>query len=326
MLQEDRFYFESLANLKTDKSKSRWDNRTNFRAPHKPLLLLAIFDRFAEGAYSVNLIEFEDNLSELFAIYWEMVDPPSLRGNIAMPLYHLQSDGFWHLLPREGHEERLKHGGRIHSIRRLRETVYGAKLDNELFELLQQQEPRDALRTVLINTYFAPELRQKLIQQGKINLESYFYSQDLLAKVKGYKVKEMAVPDEDYAVRDQGFKRTMRRIYDHRCALCGIRVTTAEGHTAVVGAHIIPWSISHNDDPRNGLSLCRLCHWTFDEGLMTVNVDYVVRTSPQLNSVGNMSSHLALLDQRSMIHPKDTDFLPALDSLSWHMKKVFRKR
>jgi putative restriction endonuclease len=318
-------YIQVFSNLKTDKSKSRWYEQTTFRAPHKPLLLLAVSDRFAEGAYSANLIEFDDDLSELFAIYWSLVDPPSVRGNIAMPLYHLQSDGFWHLLPRIGFEERLKYGGRIHSIRKLRETVYGAKLDDDLYQLMQHQEPRDLLRTTLINTYFAPELRQRLIQQGRINLESYFYSQDLLAKVKGNSLKEVAIAEEEYAVRDQGFKRTMRRIYDYRCALCGIRVTTAEGHTVVVGAHIIPWSISHNDDPRNGLSLCRLCHWTFDEGLMTVNLDYVVRTSPQLSSGGNMPAHLALLNKRSMIRPEDADFLPASDSLSWHMREIFRR-
>ena len=118
----------------------------------------------------------------------------------------------------------------------------------------------------------------------------------------------------------------MRRIYDHRCALCGIRVKTSDGHTAVVGAHIIPWSVSHNDDPRNGLSLCRLCHWTFDEGLITVNTDYIVRTSPQLNGLGNMSAHLSPLNQRGMIRPDDPDYLPASDSLSWHMKEVFRQR
>jgi putative restriction endonuclease len=319
-------YIKLFSSLKTDKSKSRWDSRTTFHAPHQPLLLLAVIDRFAEGAYSTNLIEFDDDLSELFTIYWALVDPPSVWGNIAMPLYHLPSSGFWHLLPREGYEDRLKYGGKIHSIRKLRETVYGAKLDDDLYELLQQQEARDTLRTVLINTYFAPELRQRLIQQGKINLESYFYSQDLLAKVKGQKIKETAVSGQEYAVRDQGFKRTMRRVYNHRCALCGIRIKTAEGHTAVVGAHIIPWSISHDDDPRNGLSLCRLCHWVFDEGLMTVNLDYVVRTSPQLNSLGNMSAHLAPLNQRSMIRPEDADFLPSPDSLSWHLDKIFRRR
>ncbi len=317
-------YIQAFGKLKT--SKSGWDERTTFRAPHKPLLLLAIFDRFAEGAYSANLIEFDDDLSELFTIYWALVDPPSVRGNVAMPLYHLKSDGFWHLLPREGHEDRLKHGGKIHSIRTLRQTVYGAKLDNDLYEHLQHQETRDTLRTVIINTYFTPELRQRLIQQGKINLDSYFYSQDLLAKVKVPMVKETAVSNQQFAVRDQGFKRTIRRIYDHRCALCGIRVKTSDGHTAVVGAHIIPWSVSHNDDPRNGLSLCRLCHWTFDEGLITVNTDYIVRTSPQLNGLGNMSAHLSPLNQRGMIRPDDPDYLPASDSLSWHMKEIFRQR
>lgn len=319
-------YIKAFSNLKTDKSKSRWDEQTMFRAPHKPLLLLSVMDRFAEGAYSTNLIEVDEDLSELFAIYWSLVDPPSARGNIAMPFYHLTSDEFWHLLPREGYEERLKYGGKIHSIRKLCETVYGAKLDDDLYDLLQQDGSRDTLRTVIINTYFAPELRQRLIQQGKINLESYFYSQDLLAKVKGRKLKELAASDEMYAVRDQGFKRTMRRIYAHRCTLCGIRVQTAEGHTAVVGAHIIPWSISHDDDPRNGLSLCRLCHWTFDEGLLTINLDYVVRTSSQLNSLENMPAHLALLNQRGMIRPDDSDFLPDPQSLSWHMDKIFRRR
>jgi putative restriction endonuclease len=178
----------------------------------------------------------------------------------------------------------------------------------------------------LIDTYFAPELRKRLIQQGNINLDSYFYSQDLLASVKGTRVKELHTSEEDYLVRDQGFRRIMRMVYDHRCALCGIRVQTAEGHTAVVGAHIIPWSVSHNDDPRNGLSLCPLCHWAFDKGLLTVNLGYLVRTSPQLNGQGNLAAHLALLNQRGMIRPEDPDFLPALESLAWHMDKVYRKR
>lgn len=316
-------YLSAFSNLRTDSSKTRWNHRTTFRAPHKPLLLLAVLDRFAEIAPVTNLVEFDDDLSELFAHYWALVNPPSIRGNIAMPLYHLQSDLFWHLVPREGYEERLRHSGKIHSIIRLREMTYGAKLDDELYSLMQLSDARNALRTVLVDTYFAPELRESLIRQGKINLESYFYSQELLASVK---LKESPSSEDDFAVRDQGFKRIMRLIYDHHCALCGIRVQTAEGHTAVVGAHIIPWAVSHNDDPRNGLSLCRLCHWAFDEGLLTVNLDYVVRTSPQLNSQGNVAAHLATLNRRGMIRPADSDFLPAADSLNWHMREVYRKR
>ena len=66
------------------------------------------------------------------------------------------------------------------------------------------------------------------------------------------------------------FSRAIIKAYDHRCAICGGRIVTADGHTAVAVAHIIPWRYSHNDDPRNELALCHLCHWAFDEGLMTL--------------------------------------------------------
>ena len=72
-------------------------------------------------------------------------------------------------------------------------------------------------------------------------------------------------------MRDQGFRRAVVTAYTHRCAFCGIRMRTIDGHTAVDAAHIIPWSLSHNDDPRNGLALCKLCHWSFDEGLLGVS-------------------------------------------------------
>jgi len=55
---------------------------------------------------------------------------------------------------------------------------------------------------------------------------------------------------------------------------------TADGHTAVAAAHIIPWRYSHNDDPRNGLALCYLCHWTFDEGLVILTDRYQVKRRP----------------------------------------------
>ena len=54
-------------------------------------------------------------------------------------------------------------------------------------------------------------------------------------------------------IRDSGFRRTIVTLYQHRCALCGIRMLTPEGHTVVEAAHIRPWSISYDDRPTNGL-------------------------------------------------------------------------
>lgn len=70
------------------------------------------------------------------------------------------------------------------------------------------------------------------------------------------------VPADEYkaVARDQGFRRAIVLHYDHRCALCGTRIVTSEGHTVVDAAHIIPWSESRNDDIRNEMALCKLCH------------------------------------------------------------------
>ncbi|MCB8986014.1 MAG: hypothetical protein H6659_19450 [Ardenticatenaceae bacterium] len=75
---------------------------TTHRAPHKPLLLLAVLDLFAQGSLTTNLIELSPELGELFTTHWHTVRPPSQRGILTYPFYYLQSDGFWHLQPRLG--------------------------------------------------------------------------------------------------------------------------------------------------------------------------------------------------------------------------------
>jgi putative restriction endonuclease len=108
-------------------------------------------DLFAEGTITTNFIELTPELGELFAIYWSKVTPlDRRRGNIAMPYWHLQSDGFWHLIPRPGYESFLQTVSRIHAISKLQETSLGAKLDDALFDLFCVTETRELLRTTLI--------------------------------------------------------------------------------------------------------------------------------------------------------------------------------
>ena len=54
-------------------------------------------------------------------------------GNLALPFFHLRSDGFWHLLPK--HED-VRLGSQIASLVRLREEVIGARLDDDLYDLI----------------------------------------------------------------------------------------------------------------------------------------------------------------------------------------------
>ncbi|MCA1628472.1 MAG: HNH endonuclease, partial [Acidobacteria bacterium] len=239
---------------------------------------------------------------------------------------HLTSEGFWHLVPRPGKEAIVVASPRFRSINELNEVALGAKLDDELFALLRVREWRDILRSVLVEKYFALKVRAGLLEQSAINVEAFRYSLELLKQEKeksGIKTSDEIIKP---AARDQGFRRAIVTAYAHRCTTCGIRILTADGHTVVEAAHIIPFSISFNDDPRNGLSLCRLCHWNFDEGLLSVSVRYEVVTSPQLSLYDNLPSYVVTLAGRGIIHPVEERFLPDLDALTWHRQNIFRNR
>ena len=321
-------YIEAFEKLRSDTSRARWSPTTRHRAPHKPLLLLTILDSLSQGTIESNLIELTPDLCETFTLYWARVMPPDQHGNIALPFFHLKSDGFWHLVPQPDKENVLAAAHHVRSVNELRELILGARLDEELYRLLCIEESRDLLRTVLIKTYFSPEIQLGLMEQSVINVEAFEYSQKLLEQVRIQKIGEKPSDEKDLrpAARDQGFRRAVVTTYDHRCALCGIRMLTADGHTVVDAAHIIPWSHSHNDDPRNGMALCRLCHWTFDEGMIGVSSQYVVITSPQLNANHNIPGHVITLSGRSILGPVEQPFWPDLDSLSWHRQNVFRNR
>lgn len=319
-------YIERFKKLRSDRN-AQWPATSLYRSPYKPLLLLSVMDLFAEGSITDNLIQITPDLGELFSLYCSLVMPTDQRNNMAMPFFHLSREGFWQLVPLPGKENIIASQRRLQSINLLVETVKGARFDDELYALLCVEKSRNLLRTVLIETYFAPEVQPKLIEQGVINFQAFTYSQKLLEQAKKYSIKEAKV-EEIYQIpaRDQGFRRAIVTAYDHRCALCGIRILTPDGRTAVVGAHIVPWSITHNDDPRNGISLCYLCHWAFDEGLIGVLLSYVVTISPRLIGNNNLPGHLATYDGRGMIGPSDQTLWPEPESLSWHLREVFRKK
>ena len=317
-------YIDQFASLSVNKNRKSWTADTTHRAPHKPLLLLAVLDLFEQGSLTANLIELTPELGELFSIYWHKLRPPSQRGNIAYPFFYLQSDRFWQLQPRPSQEATLAVYRPNAGLTALRELILGAKLDDELYALLQLPKERGLLRYTLVTTYFGEAAQDALLAQTAVNSAAFRYSEELLEEA--HRTAVIKERDVVPAVRDQGFRRAIVKAYDHRCAICGVRILTADGHTAVAAAHIIPWSVSHNDDPRNGLALCHLCHWTFDKGLVAFNDQYQVKTSPQLATMPNLPGHLVAFAGRALIGPDDNALWPFVDSIRWHRREVFYGR
>ncbi len=294
-------------------------------APHKPILLLAVLDLVARGVITSPFIDVTGNLIELndlFNLYWRRVMPIGQTSSIAFPFSRMNSEPFWELVPQLGCSITPAFINSTTSIVNLRRYALGAMLDSDLFHIMQTAQGREALRETLLLSCFSEEAGSQLHEQSLVNREAFDYSCLLEEKSHLPLVKE-TLEAESFrpAARDQGFRKIVVSSYDHRCTLCGIRIVTPDGHTVVEAAHIIPWCESKNDDIRNGMALCRLCHWGFDEGMMGVSDNYTVITSASINLTPNFAGSLQTLFGRSIIPPTDDSLRPAQEYLAEHRKR-----
>ncbi|MFC1857661.1 HNH endonuclease [Thermodesulfobacteriota bacterium] len=317
-------YLQKFSTLRTDKGRNRYPTTTNHRAPHKPLLLLSVMDLLAQGAIKDNFIEPSFDLADTWNGYWNAIMPIGRQSTMAYPFERLKSDGFWHLVANPGYETKRPYNAS--SVTALQRYYAGAQFDDELFALLCIKKSREQLRAVLIETYFTKEIRPVLIEQGVVNLQSDRYGKKLLRVAEqqapfGEKLKK----ESRDKVRDQGFRKVIVTLYEHRCSLCGLRMITPEGYTAVDASHIKPWSESHDDRPTNGMALCKLCHWSFDKGLMSIGKDYEVLISRSVRTEKNILGHTLTLMDRPIFKPRKEKFWPTQDNLTWHRKQVFLK-
>jgi putative restriction endonuclease len=315
-------YARIFAHLNRSPWRGAGAEASHGKAPYKPLLLMAVLDVFAEGLFPDGRVSLRPELVDVFERYWYRVMPFDQRPNIAMPFFHLKNDGdFWQLVATPGNERALEQASGVRSVRELERRVLYAQLAPDLVRCMIAPEGRAVLRDVLVRAYFTPPAQARLLKQAGVNADAFVYSEELLApRIAAEALAEYAAKP---AARDQGFRRVVTA-YDHRCAMCGIRIQTADGHAAVQAAHIHRWSESHNDLPTNGLALCMLCHWSFDQGLLGADRDRTILVSPQLSAHGNIPGHLAQLASRPLFPPAEPRLAPEALNLRWHQQHVFR--
>jgi putative restriction endonuclease len=249
--------------------------------------------------------------------------PVGSRGNMVMPFFHMRSEIFWDLQPQPGKENVVSVLRQCDSIKQFTENFAGALLSKELFHLMMDADTKIMIRNILLS-YFDENTRKTLVSTIQNNKFAYEYSQKLFdyARHQPADVKELHPEDiKETSIRDQGFRKAVVSAYEHRCAICGIRILTSQGHTVVDASHIVPWSEFHNDDIRNGLCLCKLCHWAFDELLLTITNDFKIKTSPILNYNKNIPGNLSQTNGCKIIKPKEKCCWPADVFLNHHVKR-----
>ena len=295
-------------------------------APHKPLLLLSVIDLINQGLIHDNKILPSPDLAETFLRYWSKVVVNRVR-NFAMPFFHLKGDKFWHLYPNPGKEEKLRNTKRIRKVSDLLEIVNYASLDADLFLLLTNQQSREIIRQTLVDKYFP---NAKLEINGLLAEEQQVgeYRQLLLQEVVDHPFSYQVVPEpveEENPNRSTAFRKEIMRLYNYSCAVCRLRIVTIDGESATDAAHIIPFHISHSDDIRNGISLCKLHHWAFDKGLISLSRTYKVMVSPLMSDRHPTEWLLTEQRDKSILLPEHDLLHPAQDALKWHRNEVLRE-
>lgn len=76
--------------------------------------------------------------------------------------------------------------------------------------------------------------------------------------------------------REEAFRRVVRRLYGAKCAVCSTGLKDRNGQHEVQSAHIFPKELDGTDDVRNGICLCRMHHWAFDSGWMSLSDDLTI--------------------------------------------------
>ncbi len=73
--------------------------------------------------------------------------------------------------------------------------------------------------------------------------------------------------------RSAAFRLGVKKLYEFRCAICGLGLVSPDGAHAVESAHIYPKEHDGSDDYRNGVCLCHMHHWAFDAGWLAISDD-----------------------------------------------------
>lgn len=275
-------------------------------APHKPLLLLVVLEMAEQGLLPPKTLPLTPELGFRFYSYWGIVaHRRTQRPDVRFPFHHLKTDGFWSPLTEEGKpspDDRL--------------TCY-AEFTPEFRDCVKDPAWRGKARRLLIAKYFEPAERIALYTLVGLPIPS----EDEIAR----DASQTAPAEARQKGRETRFRLTVVAAYNYTCALTGYRLTTVTAGSIVDAAHIHQFSVSRNNDPGNGLALCKNAHWLFDNGLWTLTDDYRI-----LVAVGRFTEQS--LDQKPLteyqgqkVHlPSDPKYWPNPLHVAWHRKHRFQ--
>ena len=277
--------------------------------PHKPALLLAVLDAIAAGKARPDRVPWSKWLRERFGEYFAIVRSHNDECTPENPFYYLKTDGFWQPFAMAAQGEIP-----LAATPLVRDTdaerVFG-RFAPDWLVLLADPEIRLGLRDALVSRYF-PLVQQRV---RPLFLEA------------GATVAETQVAEDQDPLppgRSSAFRRQVLEAYDYQCAACGLRIWLAEHElTFVDAAHLVPFSLTRNDHPSNGLALCKNHHWALDQQLIAPDPNGVWRVSRCIEPRRSRGEEeLVRLVGQKLLCPTEPAFAPLREYLEWRFQRL----
>lgn len=297
---------ERLYNLRRDRS-------SGYEKPYKPALLLSLIDLIERGDINRNQIRLTDDLISRYKDYIAIVGSADDAPKIAYPFWHLAGDGIWMLYDFSGQPlyGPANRGIGPLSVKRIRESMHHASLDEELFVSLNRPIERTLLRNAIISRYF-PKHREALGASRAAFLQQ---PED--------RADDGGALENDPS-RSSAFSKTIKSLYDFQCAACGIRLRYQDLNL-VDACHLVPFSLSFNDHPSNGIALCKNHHWALDRHLIAperVAGKLIWKSSKRLDARTDDQHVLIELEGKPLLLPREEGFYPADEGIEWRMERL----
>ena len=285
-----------------------------YRAPHKPLLLLIAFAGVARG--EERLVKYSDYDTELSKLLIEF-GPPVINVKPFEPFKRLPRDNLW-------------------------ELVNVPDQSTTAIELLTRGHLKElnALGGLLENDYQLLRNDRRFLYSciGEI-LESNFplsYHSDILQAV-GVPTIGLNILDKKGNLREIStsfvrprnpkFRVSILEIYGSACSICRSVLRLDDKLMGLEAAHIKWHAHGGPDEESNGLALCSFHHKAFDRGvigLRNIGDGYAVEVSGRLNGSGPAMDWLRNFEGQSIFKVKNHEHQPLPDFVAWHQEQVFR--
>lgn len=302
----------------------RCNIKHGIRAPHKPVLMLAVVHGFENGFLQGNQVFISPELISAFKQIWNLLVTTDHDPNMALPFYHLGGEPFWKLVPKPEISASIVMERKSRQLSTLDSVIAYARIEAEMAEWFNSPEKRAAISQTILHKYFPDTLHNFHINAQVPDLLRGL--NDILLNtpriVYKSEIKELLAAKDDEAIylRSASFKRLVPMIYDFGCAASHWRLTSSSDVSMIDACHIVPFSESYDDTITNGIALAPTMHRAFDRGLISISDDYLVLIANNFNEEG-LDWSIRRLRGKQILLPKNTNHWPGKENLRWHREQ-----